>query len=558
MPDPTETTRRKRVFFPPGDALGWALDEDLRLLRASLDRTAIPSSLARAEIVHTVFWPHLLHLPRALLARRRVLSYADNPPFHYLTSADFILARERVDLWIGRSREAVSQFGALGLPAQFAPYTVDAGTFRPVAPDDPRLAEMRARWSIPERSYVIANFHRDTEGYDLRSPKLQKGPDLFAEIVERLVCEGRDIHVLLAGPRRFYLRRRLAESGVPFTFAGEGGLDRDDMRVNILPRTELSLLYQIADLCLVSSRWEGGPHSILEAAATRTKVASTRVGIALDVLEPSCLYDHAGEAAAIIGRDIESGALEATREIHFRRAMEHHTAVALRGRLEAIYGGVNSAPPGIPASLRDFARGLMHREKMRSARSVSILGDHCASLDPAVDALRRRGVAVTESGEAVVALVPEAAPPPGAVRAMRSVPACLLADQPACVIPRIPPRDHSPHSPLRVRRAGFQPGEPVGSFDILVLGPGAIRDDALISQAIACRAPILYPAAPGLRETVWLGGLSYERESDIPARLEILQRDFESFRRLIAPPPAWELADRLRQAADAAINMRLP
>ncbi len=559
MPDPTETPRRKRVFFPPGDALGWALDEDLRLLRASLDKTAIPSSLARAEIVHTVFWPHLLHLPPALLARRRVLSYADNPPFHYLTSADFIRARRRVDLWIGRSRQAVAQFERLGLPARFAPYTVDTSTFHPVAPGDPALEEMRARWSIPTDRYVIANFHRDTEGHDLRSPKLQKGPDLFAEIVERLAREGHPIHVLLAGPRRFYLRRRLAESGVPHTFAGTGGLDAgDDMRANILPRRDLNLLYQLADLTLVTSRWEGGPHSILEAAATRTAIMSTRVGIAPDVLEPACLYDHVAEAVEKIAADIATRSLASTRELQYQRTLEHHTEPALRQHLEAIYHELETQPPTLLTSLRDT---FAPREKSPVAHTVTILGD-ASALRPSLDILRQRGIAVTPDAPATIALVPETAPPP-AVLVHPTLASCLTGDTDhACIIPRVAPSHPLPTSPVspRILRAGFSSGasDPSEAFDILVLGKSPPDLPALISRALALRAPVLFPVELPLHETVWFGGLAYSDESEIPEKLAILTRDLATFRRLIVSTPPWELADRLRQAANASLELRQP
>ena len=31
---------------------------------------------------------------------------------------------------------------------------------------------------------LIGSFQRDTEGYDLKTPKLSKGPDIFCDIVE--------------------------------------------------------------------------------------------------------------------------------------------------------------------------------------------------------------------------------------------------------------------------------------------------------------------------------------------------------------------------------------
>ena len=44
--------------------------------------------------------------------------------------------------------------------------------------------ELRLKHNIPINSFVIGSFQRDTEGKDLKSPKLIKGPDRFIEIVK--------------------------------------------------------------------------------------------------------------------------------------------------------------------------------------------------------------------------------------------------------------------------------------------------------------------------------------------------------------------------------------
>ena len=188
-----------------------------------------------------------------------------------------------------------------------------------------RTRKIRAlveKWRIPEDRYLIANFHRDTEGRDLTSPKLQKGPDAFLEIVASLYEAGAPVHVLLAGPRRFYLRRALEKRRVPFTFVGEDTGGRDDYGVNILPRQMLNLLYNIADLHLITSRWEGGPQSALESAATRSKVISTRVGLAPDVLARECLFSDIPEACEIVMRDIRDNHLDSHTDAQFKHVSE--------------------------------------------------------------------------------------------------------------------------------------------------------------------------------------------------------------------------------------------
>ena len=44
--------------------------------------------------------------------------------------------------------------------------------------------KLREQLNISENAYVIGSFQRDTEGKDLKSPKLIKGPDRLLEIFE--------------------------------------------------------------------------------------------------------------------------------------------------------------------------------------------------------------------------------------------------------------------------------------------------------------------------------------------------------------------------------------
>ena len=38
---------------------------------------------------------------------------------------------------------------------------------------------LRSKYGFKENDYIVGSFQRDTEGHDLKSPKLSKGPDLF-------------------------------------------------------------------------------------------------------------------------------------------------------------------------------------------------------------------------------------------------------------------------------------------------------------------------------------------------------------------------------------------
>ena len=162
--------------------------------------------------------------------------------------------------------------------------------------------------------------------------------------------------MLLAGPRRFYLRRALVARQIPFTFVGEDTGPNDDLTANTLHRSVLNLLYSIADVQVVSSRWEGGPQSVLEAAATRCKIISTRVGLAPDVLEPGCLFDTVFEATDLLERDIATGVLDASVEPQFQRVQTGHTEPALREHLREIYRSLKPLPGSSAGSGRSMRR----------------------------------------------------------------------------------------------------------------------------------------------------------------------------------------------------------
>lgn len=289
---------KPRVHFFGGQDIGWALDEDLNRAREAVAGRIDEGSFARSPIILSAWWPPLLQVGSRALDGKSVICLADNPPAFYLTRSGFEAAASRVDLWVARSKEAVRQFKELGLPVTFAPYTVDPEIFREL-PTEKRLG-IRSALGFEDRDFVVGNFNRDSLERDLSLPKAQKGPDLFVELVDEVRKAIPSLKVLLAGPRRHWLRGELARRGIPFVFAGKV-LPNDDFSVNVLPREELNSLYAALDCTLISSRWEGGPYAALEALQAGRSVISTRVGMASDLLE-GWLYDSPTEGAALLSR----------------------------------------------------------------------------------------------------------------------------------------------------------------------------------------------------------------------------------------------------------------
>lgn len=137
---------------------------------------------------------------------------------------------------------------------------------------------LRKKFNFSENDYLIGSFQRDTEGSDNQSPKLEKGPDYFLEIVSYLNNEHRNLKVVLTGKRRNYVKDNLEKLSIPYKY-----FEMVDFKM-------LNELYNSLDLYIVSSRVEGGPQSILESAITKTPIISTNVGIANHILSEKSIY----------------------------------------------------------------------------------------------------------------------------------------------------------------------------------------------------------------------------------------------------------------------------
>lgn len=162
-------------------------------------------------------------------------------------------------------------------PIHLIPYWANQNIWKPTS----TKYELRNKYNIPQESYVIGSFQRDTEGNDLRSPKLEKGPDLLADYIEYLKgVHNKNIFVLLAGWRRQYLISRLNDIQVPYMYS-----ERPSQK-------KINDLYQIIDLYPVTARYEGGPQSIIECGLLNIPVVSRNIGIASALLPVESVNDN--------------------------------------------------------------------------------------------------------------------------------------------------------------------------------------------------------------------------------------------------------------------------
>lgn len=149
------------------------------------------------------------------------------------------------------------------------PLGVDLSIFKPSKDKE----SLKRKLGLPLNKIIIGSFQKDgvSWGKGLK-PKLIKGPDVFCDVVEKLAKKF-DIHILLTGPARGYVKNRLIKARIPFTHK------------YLKHYPSIVKYYQVLDLYLVTSRVEGGPKAILESMACGVPLVSTRVGMAPEVIK---------------------------------------------------------------------------------------------------------------------------------------------------------------------------------------------------------------------------------------------------------------------------------
>jgi glycosyltransferase involved in cell wall biosynthesis len=178
---------------------------------------------------------------------------------------------DRVQVTHREMRELVLSTGIAPEKVHTIPIGIDLDVFRPG--DDVARRAARARAGLPESAFVVGSFQKDGVGWgDGMEPKLIKGPDVLLAVAERVAAHVPELHVLLTGPARGYVRAGLERLGIPYSHL-------------LLPDVDaVAELYPAIDVCVVASRDEGGPRAVLESMATRTPIVTTRVGQAGDLV----------------------------------------------------------------------------------------------------------------------------------------------------------------------------------------------------------------------------------------------------------------------------------
>lgn len=218
-------------------------------------------------------------IPKNILSTKSVLCtihHIDEDKFNEDEKIDFLERDNFVDHYHAISEKTYNQLKKLTKkPISIIPFWINQNIWNHIENKD----KLRKKYGFNRDDFLIGTFQRDTEGSDLISPKLSKGPDRLIKIYSELNSSKDNLKVVLAGRRRQYIINELEKREISFSYFEDTNFE------------SLNELYNILDLYIVASRFEGGPASIMESAITKTPIISTNVGIASEILHPKSLFD---------------------------------------------------------------------------------------------------------------------------------------------------------------------------------------------------------------------------------------------------------------------------
>ncbi|MCI5217608.1 MAG: glycosyltransferase [Candidatus Electrothrix sp. LOE2] len=364
-----------KVYLTGGEGSNWALDQDFENTRHALSSLAGQVELVEleeAEIIHSVWHNALNKIDPKLLSKKKVICHICTNPFKMMEDVTSALYFDTVDLWVTQTGEANKAAEQLTWPHFLVPYAVNLDIFGSVInKDSEKRTKERQALGIKDHEFLIGNFMRDSLGSNLNSPKPEKGADIFLEIIKGVKDLGLQIHVLLAGPRRHWLRKKLTKCNIPFTFIGQV-VDRDDMDLNILSLNKVAALYNLIDLSLITSRHEGGPRAILEAAASSVPILSTPVGLAKDLLAPSLLYSTVDNGIEKLSRIIQNGYDPALVESYCRTVCNRHSIESVTTQFSKLYKLVETKQVKQDSCLETFTEQARKKSNVKMSSFLNL------------------------------------------------------------------------------------------------------------------------------------------------------------------------------------------
>ncbi len=206
------------------------------------------------------------------------IHHIDTNKFNEKQKLEFQERDKFVNIYHAISDKTAKQLSKLtNKPIETIPFWVNQNIWF----DIPDKESIRNKYNLNNQDYIVGSFQRDTEGSDLLSPKLSKGPDQLIRILNEInsIDKNLNLHVLLAGKRRQYIINQLKIHKIKFTY------------FEMINFKLLNELYNCLDLYIVSSRIEGGPQSVVECAQAKVPIVSTDVGNASNILHKKSIFN---------------------------------------------------------------------------------------------------------------------------------------------------------------------------------------------------------------------------------------------------------------------------
>jgi hypothetical protein len=286
---------KKRIKIIGRDGMNWSIDKDRENIEFFLKKTGEVTISNSYIFSGTYFFAwYSLMIPRVSLLKiikkvfgKKIIAVATNDIRFY--EEKFKVLKDLVDMWISPNTKISKFFTNNGVKFVQIPFYVSPEIFFPIKKSKEDLSEiLEVDYNKIKGKLLIGSFQRDSLGADLLKPKWQKGPELLVDICKHLPKD--KFILVLAGPRRHFIVNECHKYGIPYIFVGDENFiskKEDDTDINNLNEEKINFLYNLIDVYLVTSKSEGGPKAIIEAALTKTKIFSTDVGLARDFLSES-------------------------------------------------------------------------------------------------------------------------------------------------------------------------------------------------------------------------------------------------------------------------------
>ena len=297
--------KKKKVYLHGRDNINWSIDSDRKHLEnflSKLDNIKITSNLLSTNIVHSVWYNQLDDWKKILIKNKYVIAHITNNIEDNLESLNKIAPY--INLWIAANQKQIEYLEQNNFHYAYQPFYVDEKVFKNFNLSKEVLCQrLGIPYDIIKNKKIFLSIQRDSLGADLTKPKWQKNPDFLIEILLNYKKHNPDFILLLAGPRRHYIISKLTEYNIPFFFYGKApDPNSDDIKANNLDSHKIALLYNLGDICIITSKSESGPKAILESCWCKLPVISTNVGLARDVISDEMLFSNAEEAIVLINK----------------------------------------------------------------------------------------------------------------------------------------------------------------------------------------------------------------------------------------------------------------